>query len=187
MQGSHVNARLGTVAYKAPFEIHYRSIPRGLGFVAISSRAVNIDMTPLQSARRHRPRPLARRALLAFMLGAAAVTSSEIAWATRFANVYYDPATDQLVVTMMYSGTNPNHTFSLKWGRCKAANDGGMAQISANVIDSQWQDAEQNDYQKTTRFNLGKLQCRPAKVTLRSAPRFIYILRIPAPPAEAQQ
>ncbi len=125
--------------------------------------------------------------LLALLVGVAAVMPPGIAWATRFASVYYDPSTDQLVVTMMYSGTNPDHRFSLKWGRCKAAADGGIPQISANVIDSQWQDAEQNDYQKTTRFNLNKLKCRPVNVTLRSAPRFIYMLQIPAPPASAQQ
>jgi hypothetical protein len=120
------------------------------------------------------------------MLSLAAMMRPEITWATQFANVYYDPGADQLVVTMMYSGTNPNHTFSLKWGRCKTAAD-GSPQISANVIDSQWQDAEQNDYQTTTRFNLGKLKCRPVNVTLRSAPRYIYQLQIPAPPASMQQ
>jgi len=120
------------------------------------------------------------------MLGIAALMPAEIACATRFANVYYDPSTDQLVVAMMYSGTNPDHTFSLKWGRCKAAADGGMPQISANVIDNQWQDAEQTVYQKTTRFSLSKLKCRPVNVTLRSAPRFIYMLQIPAPSAPAQ-
>jgi hypothetical protein len=119
------------------------------------------------------------------MLGVAAMMPSEIAWATTFANVYYDPSTDQLVVTMAYRGTNPNHTFSLKWGRCNTAPD-GSPQIFANVIDSQWQDAAQNDYQTTMRFNLGKLKCRPVSVTLRSAPRYIYQLQIPAPPASVQ-
>jgi hypothetical protein len=147
---------------------------------------VNIHTIPSQRSGRGRARRLGQAALLAFTLGAATMMPAEIAWATRFANVYYDPGTDQLVVTMMYSGTNPDHTFSLKWGRCKTAPD-GSPQISANVIDSQWQDAEQNDYQTTTRFNLGKLKCRPVNLTLRSAPRFIYQLQIPAPPASAQQ
>ena len=120
------------------------------------------------------------------MLGVAAVMPSQIAWATTFGNVYYDPSTNQLVVTMIYRGTNPNHTFSLKWGRCKTGPD-GSPQIFANVIDSQWDDAAQDDYQTTTRFNLGKLKCRPVNVTLRSAPRFIYQLQIPAPPASVQQ
>lgn len=120
------------------------------------------------------------------MLGIAAVLPMQITWATTFGNVYYDPGTDQLVVTMMYRGTNPNHTFSLKWGRCKTGSD-GSPQIFANVIDSQWQDEAQNDYQTTTRFNLGKLKCRPVNVTLRSAPRFLYQLQIPASPAPVQQ
>ncbi len=131
-------------------------------------------------------RGLRHSALIAFALGFACMMRSEITCATTFGNVYYDPSTDQLVVTMLYRGTNPNHTFSLKWGRCKTGPD-RSPQIFANVIDSQWQDDAQTDYQTTTRFNLGKLQCRPVNVTLRSAPRFIYQLQIPAPPAPAQQ
>ncbi|MGC1388818.1 MAG: hypothetical protein WA807_12470 [Steroidobacteraceae bacterium] len=129
---------------------------------------------------------LAHGALFAFALGFACIMRSEITWATTFGNVYYDPSADQLVVTMIYRGTNPNHTFSLKWGSCKTGPD-GSAQIFANVIDSQWQDEAQTDYQTTTRFNLGKLKCRPVNVTLRSAPRFIYQLHIPVPPAPAQR
>jgi len=147
---------------------------------------VTIPIIPSHRSRRGRARRLAHRALFAFVLAIAAVIPSQIAWATTFGNVYYDPGTDQLVVTMIYSGTNPNHSFSLKWGRCKTGPD-GSPQIFANVIDSQWQDAEQDNYQVTTRFNLGKLKCRPVNVTLRSAPRFIYQLQIPAPPASVQQ
>lgn len=124
---------------------------------------------------------------IAFALGLAAMMPTASAWATRFANVYYDPATDQLVVTMKYRGTNPYHTFSLKWGHCKTPAAGGTPQIFANVIDSQWEDPEQSDYQNTTRFDLAKLKCRPVNVTLRSAPRYIYQLQIPAPPGSMAQ
>jgi hypothetical protein len=38
--------------------------------------------------------------------------------ADDFANVYYEPRKDQLLVTMFDRGTNPCHTFSLQWGSC---------------------------------------------------------------------
>lgn len=173
-----------------------RAARRGMAFDAIWRRVFNLEMpsgyrvnthsSPGRYTRSGRPCRLAPRALFALLLGVAAGLLSEVACATTFGNVYYDASTDQLVVTMIYRGTNPNHTFSLKWGRCKAGPD-GSPQIFANVIDSQWDDAAQNDYQTTTHFNLGKLKCRPVNVTLRSAPRFIYQLQIPAPPASAQQ
>jgi len=147
---------------------------------------MNMPTTPWPNVRCDRARGLSHRPLPAFVLVIAAVMPAQFTWATTFGNVHYDANTDQLVVTMIYRGTNPNHTFSLKWGRCKSGPD-GSPQIFANVIDSQWDDDAQNDYQTTTRFNLGKLKCRPVSVTLRSAPRFIYQLQIPAPPASVQQ
>ena len=100
--------------------------------------------------------------------------------ADTFANAYYDAGKDQIVVTMIYRGTNPDHTFSLKWGRCKESPDGSSREIVAEVLDSQWQDPETQDFRKTTRFSLDNLRCRPAKLTLRTAPRFYYTLQIPA-------
>jgi len=148
--------------------------------------AVNMRNIQWPNVRCDRAQGLSHRALRAFVLVVAAVIPAQITWATTFGDVHYDPNTDQLVVTMIYRGTNPNHVFSLKWGHCKTGPD-GSPQIFANVIDSQWDDAAQNDYQTTTRFNLGKLKCRPVNVTLRSAPRFNYQLQIPAPPASVQQ
>lgn len=104
---------------------------------------------------------------------------SAAAQADNFANVYYSARKDQLIVTMAYRGTNPDHTFSLKWGQCQEL-DGGGRTVAAEVLDSQWQDVEQNDFKKTTRFSLVNIPCRPVKVTLRSAPRFFTTLQIPA-------
>jgi hypothetical protein len=101
--------------------------------------------------------------------------------ADNFANAYYDDRRDQVVVTMIYRGTNPDHVFSLKWGQCKDLGD-GTREIVAEVLDNQWQDAASQDFKKTRRFSLADLQCRPAKLTLRTAPRFYYTLRIPARP-----
>lgn len=124
-----------------------------------------------------------RRAFLALFACLFSVTAGmpwKTAHADNFAKVYYDPRKDQLVVTMLYRGTNPGHTFSLKWGQCTGSTDGNGQVIDAEVLDSQWQDAAQHNFKKTTRFGLSDVQCRPAKVTLRTAPRFYYVVQIPA-------
>jgi hypothetical protein len=126
-----------------------------------------------------RERPNAPHALCAILLLAAATIGSA-ARADNFASVYYDARKDQLVVTLYYRGTNPDHVFSLHWGRCKESADGNGHEIVAEVLDNQWQDAERDNFKKTTRFGLADLDCRPAKLTLRTAPRFYYTLQIPA-------
>jgi len=100
--------------------------------------------------------------------------------ADNFSRVYYDAATDQLVVTMRYSGTNPDHTFSLQWGQCKPPQGTDLPEVAVDVLDSQARDAARQDFKTTTRFNLANLPCRPAKLTLRTAPRFYFTLVIPA-------
>ena len=114
------------------------------------------------------------------MLCGFAVAMATAVRADTFAGAHYDAREDQIVVTMVYRGTNPNHVFSLKWGQCKEPADGGAREIVAEVLDNQWQDAATQDFRKTTRFSLGNVHCRPAKVTLRTAPRFYYTLQIPA-------
>jgi hypothetical protein len=102
------------------------------------------------------------------------------AHADNFDKIYYDKKNDQLVVTMLYRGTNPNHKFSLKWGECQAAQSGNLPGATAEVLDDQFDDEEQQDFTKTLRFSLDGLPCRrPASVTLRTAPRFFYTLTIP--------
>ncbi len=103
------------------------------------------------------------------------------AHADNFSRVYYDANTGELVVTMRYRGTNPDHAFSLKWGTCSDAAPGTLPEVAAEVLDDQWRDQAQRDFKKTTRFSLADLPCRPARVTLRSAPRFFYTLVIGAP------
>ena len=113
------------------------------------------------------------------LLALSAGLLSRMALADNFSNVHYDARGDQLVVTMLYRGTNPDHTFSVEWGPCKDGKSGGH-EIEANVLDSQWQDAAQRTFRKTTRFSLADLNCRPAVLTLRTAPRFYYTVQIPA-------
>ena len=121
-----------------------------------------------------RPPHFASLLLAAMTTGLVSGTAS----ADNFANVFYSAAKDQLVITMLYRGTNPDHAFSLKWGYCQVL-DNGARSVAAEVLDSQWQDAAQRDFKKTISFSLADIPCRPAKVTLRSAPRFFYTLQIP--------
>ena len=110
----------------------------------------------------------------------ALVCASQFASADNFAAVRFDQKTDQLVVTMAYRGTNPNHNFSLQWGECLADQSGGLPEVTVEVLDDQGKDAEQEAFQKTISFDLSGLPCaRPATVSLRTAPRFFYTLTIP--------
>ena len=87
---------------------------------------------------------------------------------------------------MIYSGTDSKHTFTLQWGQCQDVNGSKLHAVAADVLDSQWQDEHFRPYEKTVRFSLAGIPCRPAKVTLRTAPRFIYTVLIPAVNARAR-
>ena len=117
------------------------------------------------------------------MLGPAAAATAaflgQAAQADTFARVTYDRNDDSLVVTMRYRGTNPNHNFSLQWGACRTDPSNKLPVVSVEVLDDQFQDRAQQDFKKTVRFSLTGLPCRPAAVTLRTAPRFYYTLTIP--------
>jgi hypothetical protein len=102
--------------------------------------------------------------------------------AENFGGAYYDSKDDQLVVTMLYRGTNPDHDFSLDWGECKTLPD-GTSEVVAEVIDSQARDAAQQDFSKTVHLSLDGMSCRPAKLTLRAAPRSYVSMQIPAAPS----
>ena len=100
--------------------------------------------------------------------------------AASFSSVHYDAKTNELVVTLTYGGSNPDHQFSIQWGQCQPlGDDGTQHQIAAEVLDSQWNDDEHQTFTKTVRFSLAGLNCRPATVTLHTAPRFEYTLHIP--------
>jgi hypothetical protein len=124
--------------------------------------------------------PRGRLAVVAWLFSLSAAALFDVAHGDTFSGVSYDAGHDELVVTMAYRGTNPDHTFSLKWGPCQTLADAGEPEIVAEVLDSQWQDAARQPFKKTTRFSLADLPCRPVKLTLRTAPRFYVTLRIPA-------
>jgi hypothetical protein len=118
-----------------------------------------------------------------WVLCSAAVLSAFVApapHADTFSSVFYDPNKNELVVTIVYGGTNPDHQFSVQWGACQSLGDDGSGhQIVGEVLDSQWNDAAQHTFTKTLHFSLAGLNCRPATVTLRTAPRFEYTLQVP--------
>jgi len=108
------------------------------------------------------------------------VLAATASYAAALSAVAYDPKTDELIVTMSYQGTNPDHQFSVQWGDCQTGGDGGNThQVVGVVQDSQWNDDAVRAFTKTVRFSLAGINCRPATVTLRSAPRFEYTLQIP--------
>jgi hypothetical protein len=124
------------------------------------------------NGRRHLTFWLVPAALAAFL--------SLAAHADNFGGVRYNRQRDQLVVKMIYRGTNPNHKFSLKWGECQANQSGDLPGVTGEILDDQFDDPEHQDFVKTVRFSLAGLPCaRPVSVTLRTAPRFFYTLTIP--------
>jgi len=112
---------------------------------------------------------------------ACALTMSRPASADNFGPSYYDRATNELVVTMLYGGTNPNHKFTLKWGACQFDDSGRrMPLVNADILDDQFNDTEQQQYTIVTRFSLADMPCpRPANVTVSTAPGFSFELVIP--------
>jgi hypothetical protein len=139
-----------------------------------------MSVQPHRNPASPRERCMARLAVVAWLFSLSAAPLFDVARGDTFSGVSYDPAHDELVVTMAYRGTNPDHTFSLKWGPCQTSANAGEPEVVAEVLDSQWQDAARQPFKKTTRFSLADLPCRPVKLTLRTAPRFYVTLQIPA-------
>ena len=101
--------------------------------------------------------------------------------ADNFGPSHYDRATNELVVTILYGGTNSNHKFTLKWGPCQIDESGQrMPLVNAEILDDQFTDIEQQQYTLEKRFSLADMACpRPAKVSLSTAPGFSVDLVIP--------
>jgi len=99
--------------------------------------------------------------------------------AATFSSVNFDSSRNELVVTLNYGGTNPNHQFSVQWGTCRPLGNEGNHQIVAVLTDSQWDDAAQQQFTTTMHVSLAGVNCRPAAVTLRTAPKYEYTLQIP--------
>ena len=111
------------------------------------------------------------------------VTATTAVMADAFGPVHYNPKRDQIVVTMIYDGTNPNHHFSIQWGRCHKLHDQlqGPARkiINVGLLDEQGNDAATKRYTKIVRVPLAGLSCRPATVTLWTPPNQYTRIVIP--------
>jgi hypothetical protein len=116
----------------------------------------------------------------AWLVATLSALASPAASADTFSSAYYDQKTNELVVTMTYRGTNPDHQFSIEWDQCQTpGDDDSTHEIVGTVSDSQWDDDAQATFTKTVRFSFAGVDCRPATVTLRTAPHFEYTLKIP--------
>lgn len=99
--------------------------------------------------------------------------------ADDFQAISYDAATDELVMVVNYSGTNADHQFNMHWGECRTKDD-NQRELFGELIDQQGMDAARQEFRKTVRISLADVDCRPAMVTVRTAPRFLATVSIPA-------
>lgn len=87
------------------------------------------------------------------------------------------------IVTVFYSGTNPNHHFSIEWGRCRMLRDRlhgpGPRTIGLRLLDEQGNDAAIKQDTKVIKVPLARLSCRPATVTLWIPPNSYISVHIP--------
>jgi hypothetical protein len=133
-----------------------------------------------------RPRRLdGFRGYLLITVGVVMVTIPCAAMADYFGPVRYDPKGDQLIVTVMYDGTNSHHHLSFRWGSCftidqpRAVGPNGRPlvqpphQIELDILDDQGSDLAKKSYTKTITVPLADLSCRPARVTLLTEPAAI--------------
>ena len=96
------------------------------------------------------------RGFLLIAFAVAMATDTDAVMADRFGPVRYDPKNDELIVTMIYDGTNPNHHFSIQWGGCKVAQPAKQI-IELSILDDQRNDAATKTYTETVRVPLATL------------------------------
>ncbi len=137
----------------------------------------------IDGRERAMPKGCRRFCLRILALATLLATASAPAMADWFGPVRYDPKGDQLIITVMYDGTNSHHHLSVQWGSClkldqpRAVGPNGHPleqpphQIELDILDDQGNDAAKKSYTKTITVPLADLSCRPARVTLLTEPR----------------
>jgi hypothetical protein len=125
--------------------------------------------------RKHNVRQAAK---LSCALALILCVSPHASRADSFQSATYDPATDELVIVVVYHGTSADHQFSLEWERCIDRGDNRRT-IVARLLDQQFQDAARQDFTKTVRMSLADMNCRPATVTLSTPPGFHMTVEVP--------
>jgi hypothetical protein len=106
------------------------------------------------------------------------------AQATNILELDYDDKLDQLVIVIAYRGSHPDHRFTLNWDECRdyGFND-AEHQITAGLTDSDPDDRAEKEFRRTLKVPLSSLECRPAKVTVRTSANFFRSVIVPARPA----
>ena len=125
------------------------------------------------------------RGCLLIAVAVAMATANAAVMAATFGPVRYDPNGDQLIVTMIYDGTNPNHHFSIRWGPCRKGeqiDQPAHQTIGVDILDDDYNDAAKKTYTETIRVPLANSSCRPATVTLWTPPNFSTSFDIPTRP-----
>ena len=111
------------------------------------------------------------------------IATTTVAKADTFGPVRYDPTTNQILVTIHYRGTNPNHQFSIQWGRCRKLHGQlhGPAPraIDLGILDQQGSDAARRGYTELVKVPLAGMTCRPATVTLWTSPNQYRSIAVP--------
>lgn len=90
----------------------------------------------------------------------------------------YDAEKNQLVMTIYYRGTNPDHAFSVQWAECDRLDD-ERSQILGLLIDSQPNDLARQEFTQEFKVDLASFSCRPAKVTIRTSAGFFMSVDVP--------
>jgi hypothetical protein len=103
--------------------------------------------------------------------------------AEDFGPASYDKKSDELVVTVYYEGTNPNHHFSIQWGPCRELieqlHEPPRKIIEVDLVDDQGNDEAVKSYTQTVRIPLTGVTCRPSTVTLWIQPNSTTGIDIP--------
>ena len=95
-------------------------------------------------------------------------------------DAFYDADTDELVFTIAYRGSHPDHTFTVAWETCRTMGDGHQ-EIFGIVLDSDPRDPARIELKKTERVSLETFSCHPAIVAIGLAnPLYRRVLTIPA-------
>ena len=122
------------------------------------------------------------RSCLLIAVAVAMATVNATVMAATFGAVRYDPSGDQLIVTMIYDGTKPNHHFSIHWDTCRKDDQPVRQTIGVNILDDDYNDAATKTYTETLTVPIATLSCRPATVVLWTPPRSTTSVDIPARP-----
>lgn len=103
--------------------------------------------------------------LLRAFMGVMLLSLSFTALSMNLIDAIYDAATDEIVFTIAYRGSHPDHTFTISWEMCRTMGD-GHREILGIVHDSDPKDPAKIEFKKTERISLKDFPCRPATVAI---------------------